>query len=197
MKINLFWIIIKHMKRVFLAINFSEKVKDVLADCQKRLRADFDYDCIKWVDRENLHVTLAFIPAVREDKIDLLKKELKQVEFNPFDYNLGEVKHIPDRRRAKLIWADIESEPMKLLKKEIDKVLSLGLACNYSPDEREFSPHVTLGRVKSFQYKKIPLEEIPLIEEFLDLSLTAESFELMESKLKRSGPNYEIIKSYF
>lgn len=185
------------MKRLFLAINLSKKNKEILKEKKEEIKINFETDPVKWVKEDNLHITLAFIGDVKESNISHLREDLDKINFNSLNLTFGEIKYIPNRRKAKLIWVEGESNQLGDLKKKIDERLKKSEAINYSPEDREFIPHITLGRVKSFQFKKIPLEEIPLLEdEFVNISFKVDSFELMESKLKKRGPTYKIIESY-
>lgn len=185
------------MKRLFLAINLPKKHKKTLKEKREEIKVNFEADPVKWVSEGNLHITLAFIGDVKESKIDVLREDLNKINFASISLNFGEIKYIPNRRKAKLIWVESKSDALTNLKKRVDDFLENSEAINYQSDDREFIPHITLGRIKSFKFKKIPLEEIPLLEdEFVDISFTVKSFELMESKLKKRGPSYKIIESY-
>lgn len=185
------------MKKIFLAINLPEKEKKALKIKREKIRKNFEIEPVKWVDENNLHITLAFIGDVKEANICILKEELEKVDFSSIQLHFGEIKYIPNRRKARLIWVEEKINKLTPLKEKIDRILKNSIALNYKLDNRKFIPHITLGRIKLFKFKKISLEEIPLLEdEFVDISFEVNSFELMESKLNRKGPIYKIIKSY-
>ncbi len=186
------------MKRLFLAINISPKNKDLLVEKRKEIQSYFDFDPVKWTKKENLHITLIFLGPIAEDKITVLKKELKSINLKPFSVEFSSIKYIPNRREAKLIWLEGESNEriLSLQKKIEDKILKLK-KINYQKSNQKFIPHITLGRTKSFQFKKTPLEEIPLLEdEFLNLKVMVDSIDLMESQLKKGGAQYNIIEKF-
>ena len=185
------------MKRLFVAINLSDEIKNTLVEKQEELKLNFDTDPVKWVSKKNLHVTLSFLGSLKENKIDLITEKLKEIKIKPFTVDFFDLKYIPNRREAKLIWVEGKSDELNNLQERVEEKLSNLEEINYTPEEREFIPHITLGRMKSFQFKKIPLEEVPLLEdEFVDLSAQVQSIELMESKLKKGGAEYTIIKSF-
>ena len=66
----------------------------------------------------------------------------------------------------------------------------------YRPEGRGFTPHITLARIREWEFRKIEPEERPEIEENIDLTFTVESIDVMESELKRGGPVYSIIESH-
>ena len=95
----------------------------------------------------------------------------------------------------RLIWLEIEenAELLKLaqeLKKEMTKT---GVVTKM--ENRDFSPHITLGRIKVWQWRKIEPEERPDIEKEIKLEFQVSSVEIMESVLKRTGAEYTILKS--
>ncbi len=62
--------------------------------------------------------------------------------------------------------------------------------------EKEFIPHITLARIKSWEFRKMPLASIPEVDEEINLSIPVSSFVLMESKLEKGGPVYEVISKF-
>jgi len=62
---------------------------------------------------------------------------------------------------------------------------------------KEFNlfPHINLGRIKTWQFRQIEPEERPEINENINLSFEVNSIEIMESRLKRTGPDYTILES--
>ncbi len=184
------------MPRVFIAINLPKKTIGKLADKQKEISLDFDSDPVKWVSSDNLHITLAFLGQIKKTELKSVEREVEKINFNSFRVNTDEIKYIPNRREAKMIWAIVEdNKKLQELKKRVEDALK-GSDTNYSPDLKEFKPHITLGRIRTFEFKKISLEEIPLLEDqFIEDNFEIESFEIMESRLKKGGPEYKIIKS--
>lgn len=59
-----------------------------------------------------------------------------------------------------------------------------------------FTPHITLARIIEWEFRKFDLDERPEINEEIDLPFTVESIEVMESELKRGGPQYIILESH-
>ncbi|MDP2664070.1 MAG: hypothetical protein Q8P08_01380 [bacterium] len=62
--------------------------------------------------------------------------------------------------------------------------------------EFNLSPHVTLGRLKTWQWRQMEPEERPEVSEEIDLSFEVNSIEVMESQLKRFGPEYTVLESF-
>ena len=185
------------MKRLFIAINLPDKLKEILAERQKEIKMNFETDPVKWVSKENLHITLAFLGPTKESLLEGLAKELEEIDFSKFEIFPEEISYQPNREEAKLIWLSVNSDGLEKLKEKVDETLKNSEWINYSPDYDQFKPHITLGRVKSFKFKRISREEVPLLEdEYIDYNFNVDSFELMVSKLKKGGPVYERVKSF-
>ncbi len=183
------------MKRLFIALNLPSEIKEKVSEIKENLEEDFGRG-VRWVKNDNLHITVSFLGPVKEKKINELIELLSDVDVERINIELNKIRYVPDRRRAKLIWIKGTEKGLKKLKEDIDNKLVESGILNYEPEKRDFILHVTLGRIKSFEYKKIPLEEIPLLEDDPYFQFSVDSFELMESKLGKGGPKYKIIKSY-
>ena len=61
--------------------------------------------------------------------------------------------------------------------------------------ELNLNPHITLGRIKLWEFRQIEPEERPDVSREIDLVFEVNSIEVMESQLKRIGPDYTILKS--
>ena len=69
-----------------------------------------------------------------------------------------------------------------------------------SPDikserEKDYIPHITLGRLKQWEFRAIEPEERPEVNEEIDLSFEVSFIDIMESRLKRGGAEYAILES--
>ena len=62
-------------------------------------------------------------------------------------------------------------------------------------EKRGFSSHITLERIRQWEWRRIEPEERPEIEEEINLSFLVNSIKVMESLLKRKGPKYTILES--
>ncbi len=190
------------MKRIFIAINLPKEIKLELEKLEKEINdlfpSELNRGMIRWLKKDNLHITLLFIGWVKEEEIIQTCQIAKKVAQNKKNFSLrfkkvcyGPPKKIPPR----LIWIELEKKPELLelaeeLKKETAKAGILRKI-----EKREFSPHITLARIKTWQWRKIEPEERPEIEREISLDFEVNSIEIMESKLKKSGAEYNIIES--
>jgi len=193
------------LKRIFISINFSEETKNKLFDYQKQIEKLFTLHrsysgagpC-KWVKKENLHLTLAFLGNVSEQELNLVFEAVKITaeNNNPFSIFFEKTSYGPDKKLPpRLVWVKgKKSEQLSKLKQDLDKLLSEKI--NYKPDKREFLPHITLARINKWNWKKIEPDERPNIEIETPFEIKVNSIEVMESHLKTTGAEYEIVASY-
>ncbi len=181
--------------RIFIAINLPENIRKKLADYQNR----WPELPIRWTNPKNLHITLVFIGYLNNDELleickitkeAVSKYQLFLINFNKICY--GPIKKIPPR----MIWAMGEkSQEFTGLRDTLEKSLTYSQEISFSPEKREFFPHITLGRIRQWEWRRIDPEERPEIDEDTNLSFEVNSIEIMESQPKRGGPEYIILES--
>ncbi|MGC8972246.1 MAG: RNA 2',3'-cyclic phosphodiesterase [bacterium] len=168
--------------RVFIAIELPENIKEELDRLVTSLKHSISN--VKWVEKENFHITLRFIGEIDEDKVLQIEKILDEVgsRFSPFEVELSGLGKFPH-----VLWVGIEkgSNTLKDIAYTIEGLL---LREGFQPADKLFSPHITLGRVKK-DIKKLPLEK-----GFGPISFTVDSIILMQSRLFATGPVYTPIK---
>jgi len=180
-------------KRLFFSINIPDNAKKEIILYKKDLEKNLKRGVI-WVKDENLHVTILFLGQVKENSVDRLFKNLEDIKEKPFEVTCGNVSYFPkEKTNAKLIWINIESPSVKRLKKKINKALSLEFKTKTSS---VFFPHITLGRIKQWEFRKIPIYEIPDLNDKLNLNFKVTTINIIESKIKKEGPSYHILKSF-
>ncbi len=167
------------MYRLFVAIDLPEQVKDAVAGIAGRELAG-----ARLVPREQLHLTLRFIGDADEAQYQAIKKELGKVKGVAFSLALKEVGHFPPGRRPRVLWVGIEeSAPLRGLQEEVERAL---VGVGVPPEERGFSPHITIARLKETPPGKVTaLEEKH--GEFRAGPFPVGEFYLYSSTLTREG----------
>jgi len=182
--------------RIFIAINLPEGIKDKLVEFQEKWK---EIPC-KWTKRENLHITLLFIGYLKEELLPDVISATKEVakRHKSFWINLNKISYFPPQKKLpKMIWVLGErSEELFSLQKDLENIIfkNNSLSKILIPEKREFSCHITLARIKKWQLKE--MENFPEIETKIKLGFKVGSIEIMESKLKRSGPKYSVLESF-
>ncbi len=177
--------------RVFIAINLPKEIKEKLAEIQNQLKT-FDLP-IRWVKPENIHLTLVFLGHIKENKVAEVTEVTKATvgRFKSFDIQIKDLEVFPDERRPRLISIGVK-EGQHLL--DLQSSLEKGLhEAGFSLEERKFSPHLTLGRIKE---KVANLKNLTQKMGNVDLGMyRVEKVNVMESRLSEEGSRYLTIRS--
>ena len=121
---------------------------------------------------------------VSPDKVNEIKKRLGTVKFKPFTANLQGVGVFPSEEKIRVVWAGVEPHELICeIQQKIDKVLE-GIFAK----EKDFQPHLTLARVKTYEKKFFEQLKQLTVE---PLKFEVSSFKLVESKLEPTGPIYK------
>lgn len=140
---------------------------------------------IKWVSEENYHITLAFMGELSANKVPQICDVLEKISLrhSPFILNLCGSGFFPNENNPKVLWIGIQkSKELSSLKDDIDKSLR---SLNIDFDTKPFSPHLTIGRIKS----GIDTTLITRNEDF-SVSFLVKEIYFMKSQLFKSGPVY-------
>ena len=179
--------------RAFLAIDLDEDLKPKINDLIKEFQ-EIDAK-VKYVELENLHLTLKFFGDIDEEGLNLLTEAIENVvsKFNPFKINIKSCGAFPNKKRIRVIKLGIEDDSvLKDLHKQLDnEFVQLGF-----DKDKKFSTHLTIGRVKSAKNKDLIKE---CIEEFEDIEIgemEVNQISLKKSTLTPSGPIYEDLKVF-
>ncbi|MDP2741675.1 MAG: RNA 2',3'-cyclic phosphodiesterase [bacterium] len=183
--------------RIFIAINLPEDIRKKLVSYQKK----WPEITAKWVSSDNVHITLEFLGYITDQELGEVCMITKEVvkKYKSFSINLNKICYGPLKlllgKSPKMIWAiGEEVKGLANLKNDLEK--SLLEAVHFAPENRKFIPHITLARINEWEWKKIEPEERPEVDENMDLIFSVESVEVMESELKRGGPQYTILESF-
>jgi RNA 2',3'-cyclic 3'-phosphodiesterase len=175
------------MPRLFIAIDFPEAVRDRLAALPVGVRG------ARLLPTEQYHLTLRFIGEVEGTVFTEIAEALGDLSAASFDLRLSGVGHFPPNGQPKVLWAGVaESEPLRQLQDHIETCLrGLGLA----PDSQNYTPHVTLARLK---YGKINRIREFLVEhnDFTTDDIPIAAFNLYSSTLGEKGAVHTLEASY-
>ena len=134
--------------RVFIAIELSEHVCDAIQKQTTRLRQLLGNDLIRWVPTQNMHLTLKFLGDTATSHLDFIKQLLTREanSHQQFTLQLSGLGAFPNSRRPRLLWIGIHAPAdLASLQKSIESgTTRLG----YEQEERAFSPHLSIGRVR-------------------------------------------------
>ena len=181
--------------RLFSAEEISEEVRSEAAGIVARL-GEKNAD-VKWAAKENMHITLKFLGRTMPEEAEKLKKALAEVAgvTRAFRVRLSKLGAFPPGGSARVIWLGVEEgeRELKALSEEVEDKLSF---LGFSKEERPFSAHLTLGRVRSGKNLG-PLVRLMKETTFRSKELfLAEALTLYKSELSPLGPRYEVIRRF-
>jgi 2'-5' RNA ligase len=180
------------MIRSFLAFDINnEQVLQCFKEVQiKLVQTGAD---LKPVEPQNIHITMRFLGDITPTMVDKVHEAMKQVSYSAFDCNIHGMGAFPDLRYPRVVWAGIKkgADELRSVFSQLEPNL---IRFGFRPDNRGFSPHLTLARVRSGRNKA---ELASLIKELADYDfgvVRADCFRLKKSALTPKGPIYSTLK---
>ncbi len=166
-------------RRLFIAVDLPKTEKKYIAKFYRQIPG------IKWTKPEMHHLTLRFLGDTGEAEFDKIKKCLKNAEWQKFTVTIAETGFFPNRKRPKVFWLGLRENPaLMALKAIIDQELG---KLNIPGEDRKFSPHITLTRLRDRKVEKKAELLKAAFEKFGELTFTADKFILYSSKLNQAG----------
>lgn len=182
--------------RIFIAINLPEDIKKQLTDYQNKW---LELPC-RWIKKENLHITLMFLGYLSDEELMEVLKITKEVSqrHQPFLIELKKIIYGPPKKMPpRMVWVEGEkSKELGELQKDLENSLLSSSLKSLETESRPYTPHITLGRIRQWEFRQIEPEERPIIDEDISLNFEINSIEIMESQLKRGGAEYTILESF-
>lgn len=131
--------------RAFLALDVSKEVKMKIMKLQEEI-AGAGAD-VRLVGADSMHITLKFLGEIDEAISVKVLEVMKRVRSEAFVLDIAGAGAFPNTRMPRVLWVGATGGGEKAV--EIAKQIEAGLLALGFPKEREFTPHITVGRVKS------------------------------------------------
>ena len=181
-------------KRVFIAINLSSTDKEKIGRQVEELKIKFPVGAVRFLSPDNWHITLVFLGYQDDQSINFITKAVQETAQNikKIKIRIAKIVYGPSAQKARMIWLLGDNRASKLLgqiQNELKKQL-VSEGVNFKLEYRPFTAHVTLARFKDV------VKPLPKIEQDFTLEFTLKSLDLMESVLKRSGAEYQIMSKF-
>lgn len=184
--------------RCFIAIDIDKKIRSALSGLQQQLRngVDVKKSDVKWVNPENIHLTLKFLGEIKDAKVVEVCNIVKAVagRHKGFELDIESVGHFGGKS-ARVLWVGTGEGEKNLLELQQDIEKSLALA-GWPQETREFSGHLTLCRIRN---SKAGVKLAQVSEDYKDFKLgmiSADSVSVYQSQLKPTGPIYTLLGNY-
>ncbi|MCH7736571.1 MAG: RNA 2',3'-cyclic phosphodiesterase [Chloroflexi bacterium] len=184
--------------RSFIAIPVPSVGIEALAEVVKRFDSEIG-GYVRWVRPEGIHLTLKFMGDIPASTVNRVLAALPPVAagFSPFEVSISGLGVFPNPRRPRVLWAglDGELETLSALQRAVDDAVSeLGLP----KEQRPFSPHLTLGRVR----RDVPDGQLRKIGQVMAAAVlpaapswSADKVNLMRTELGPAGSTHFLVGS--
>lgn len=156
--------------RLFVAVELPKRAINVLDDMARSMRAvsyggrqrrrpsrgAVAYDAVRWTARENMHISLKFLGDVHRDDVRYLREEMDEVaaESSRLRLALGANGCFPGDRTPRVLWTGLDGD-LRRMTSLVARLEGAMVKLGFAAERREFTPHVTVGRVRSGTQKRV------------------------------------------
>jgi len=177
--------------RTFIALEIPDELRRKLCLVQKQCMQRIEG--VKWVNPDTIHLTLKFLGSIRCDRVEAVCTAMAQAAegVGPFCFTVTGLGAFPSVRNPKVVWAGIQDDRIVRFQKKIEEALC---PAGFSREQRPFTPHLTIGRVRVARAKhglRTVLEEFS--REVLG-SFESSRLSFIQSDLQPAGPVYTVLK---
>ena len=181
------------MPRIFIAIKLPDNVIQKITDVSQYFQTQLPPEALKWVETENLHLTLKFLGEIPEETLAKVQQLLARTAAGqkPFAISVENLGMYPYSRQPRVIWLGIQgAKPIVRLHDRLEKALE---GIQLEKENRPFNPHLTLARVRQRTSRETANQIGQTLSEFKVGSLgtfEVRQIHLIESQLTPQGPIY-------
>ena len=174
-------------KRVFIAIPIGAVIKPILPIIKSKFIRN--YENIKWIPLENIHLTLKFAGNISSHYIPILIQSLKKnIIQNSFKLVIESTGVFSSSHSPKVLWLGIKrgADELMSLYTQINK--SLKVIIENDP-KKMFTPHITIGKIPN---NFVKIDVLPFLNTvYSPIELVLIPFVCMKVNYSRKGQNIE------
>ncbi|MDO8589129.1 MAG: RNA 2',3'-cyclic phosphodiesterase [Armatimonadota bacterium] len=179
--------------RAFIAVLLSADLKDKIRMVQEQFIKVAPE--VKWVAKDNFHVTLKFLGDVESERVDEICSALGSAvaEQSAFAMEVAGVGAFPNPGRPQTVWVGVKSgfECLAGIAGEVESALE---RVGFPKEGRRFSAHITIGRVRSDRPAHALAGELQAADVGEIGRIQINSIAVMKSDLHREGPIYSVLR---
>jgi 2'-5' RNA ligase len=178
--------------RTFIAVELAKPIREKIVDLQEELgRTGVE---VKWTEPENLHVTLIFLGEVPDTELHAICRLVSDgvAGTGPFSLSVQAVGCFPHVRRPRVVWVGVGAGTQELVKIHDDLEAPL-FDLGYRTEDRKYTPHITLGRVKSAGPTDKLTAAIQKNAGWQGGEQVVSEIHIMGSELTPNGPRYTVL----
>ncbi len=177
--------------RAFIALELPQEIKEAIADYVAPLRALAKG--ISWTKAENVHLTLKFLGDTSKTQLEAVTKTLRETctGFAPIAAKIAGAGVFPNEHRPRVLWIGFQENSGQLAELA-QQIESECRRLGFEKEERGFSPHLTIARVKEGKAANVvkSLHESP----FPAQQIVFQECMLMRSELHAKGSIYTALE---
>ena len=181
--------------RLFVAIEIPPAIREAIAASLATLSGQ--KSTVKWERTEKLHVTLRFIGDTAEEDvprvIDALQRAAAHVG-GPYPVRYSSPGYFPNRKRPRILWVGME-DPGRMTTALHDAVELELRSMGLDEDDKQFHPHVTVGRIRHESPASRLLDAFEKLTLHTD-QVIVDQFVLMKSELRPDGSDYSVVARF-
>lgn len=174
--------------RLFVAVDFPDSVKTQLVALKTNIPT------ARWVGRDQMHLTLFFIGET--DRVQAVQDALAGVKSPPFTLTMQGVGRFPlgEKKPPRVLWGGLAEQPALI---DLHRQVTAALAgLGFEPEDRAFSPHITLARLKTERPSTETSRFIETHKNFHIDAIPVTAFALYSSTLTPQGAQYRHVAVY-
>jgi RNA 2',3'-cyclic 3'-phosphodiesterase len=179
--------------RTFIAVELDKAVRDRIV--RLREMVSLTGPAVKWVEPENLHITLFFLGEVEDTAVPSVCREVNDLveRLSAFELSIERVGCFPNKHRPHIIWLGVGqgSDELCQIHESLEPRL-LQLGC-YRREERKYRPHVTLGRIRSGRDSEYVGKELTRFQDWQGGRTLVRELLVLRSELTPQGPSYSVM----
>jgi 2'-5' RNA ligase len=173
--------------RLFVGLSIPDDIAACLADLANGMPG------ARWIEPENMHVTLRFIGEVSQADAEEIDQELQRLSAKPFSFDITGMETFGQGRKAHALYAHVPlSAELELLQTRVEAAVA---RAGQPRETRKFKPHVTLARLKAAPELGL-LSFIQANNLFRAGPIAVDHFILYESHLGNGGSAYFPLAEY-
>ena len=183
--------------RAFIAIELPEAILVELGTIEARLKPQMPRDTVRWVKADSVHLTLKFLGQVPSDQLDLIMSSLRSAvaAHASFTLEVAGAGCFPSVHRPRVVWVGVHENDHRLhaLQRAVENAIA---PLGYPTEIRDFTPHLTLGRVAR-DVRQVDQKKIGDVVQATGVgslgTWEVRQVALIKSDLKPSGAEYTIL----
>ncbi len=177
-----------------MAVELSKEIEEGIKGVQEELKGRVAG--VRWMRPDGIHLTLKFLGEVEPDRIEEIVHKAKGAikGIGPFRIRIRGGGGFPNAKNPRVIWIGVEDQSglLKKLQARVERGLE-GLG--FKREERDYTPHLTVGRLRSGKGKGAITEAIRDIGDSDLGTMEVGEITLFRSQLKPTGAEYTKLRT--